>query len=187
MKNYAINIEDALESFATEFATNPHVLPDYLVKYPQFSIELVDLSRELSHMAILETDTSRDDAEYLNASLNKFRNITAQPNGLQSAPYSLFKNVAKQLKIPFLIMLSIRERRVEPSTISNQFLELFAKALGATVQDFQSYLSLPTHVTAKASKADQKPIMASKVSFEEILNDAQISPQDLVKLLEKTE
>lgn len=186
MTNYAINIEDALEAFATEFAINPHVLPDYLVKYPQFSIELVDLSRELSHMAVLQTDTSRDDAEYLKASLNKFRTIQAQPNELQSAPDSFFKNISKQFKIPFTIMLSIRERRVDPSTVPDQFIELFAKALSTTVQDFQSFLSLPTYVTAKSNKSDQKPIMASKVSFEKILKDAEISPQELVTLLEKT-
>lgn len=186
MTNHAITIEDALEAFATEFATNPHVLSDYLAKYPQFAIELVDLSRELSYMAILQTDSSRDNPEYLKASLNKFQTIQTQLDGLQSAPDSFFKNISKQFNIPFSIMLSIRERRVEPSTISDQLVELFANVLNTTVQEFRSYLSLPTNVALKSNKSDRKPIIASKVPFDEILKDAALSQQELVKLLEKT-
>jgi hypothetical protein len=155
------------------------------MEYPQFSIELVDLSRELSRMAILQDDPSRDDENFVNASLQRFKTTQIQTNNLQAAPDNLFKTVAKKLKIPYLILLSIRERRVEPSTISEQFLKLFARALGTTPLDLQSFLSQPINVTVRANKSDQKPVLPSKVAFEQILNDAQISSEELTELLEK--
>lgn len=185
MNNQELTIEDVSEAFATEFASNPNALKKFLMKYPQFSIELVDLSRGLSHMAVLEDDPSRDDETFLSASLQRFKTTQVQTNNLQSAPDNLFKTVAKKFKIPYLILLSIRERRIEPSTISDHFLKLFSRALGTTPLDLQSFLSQPINVTVRANKSDQKPAVPSKVAFEQILNDAQISSEKLAELLEK--
>lgn len=185
MKNHAISKEDALETFASDFATNPNVLLEYLSKYPQFSIDLVDLSRELTHMARLEEDTSRDDEALLSLSMLKFNNENLGSSKLQFASDNLFKSVAKKFKIPYLVMLAIKERRIEPSTISDQLMELIAKILDTTNQDLKLFLSHSISVSVKANKSNHKPITASKVSFEQILRDANISSEKLAELIEK--
>lgn len=185
MKNHAISKEDVLETFASDFATNSTVLREYLAKYPQFSIDLVDLSRELTHMARLEEDSSRDDEALLSLSLLKFNNENLGSSKLQFASDSLFKSVAKKFKIPYLVMLAIKERRIEPSTIPDQLMKLIAKILDTTSQDLELFLAHSISVSIKASKSNNKPVTGSKVSFEQILKDANISSEKLTELIEQ--
>lgn len=185
MTNHPFTLEDALEAFASEYSSNPNALKKYMGEYPQFAIELVDLSKNLRYMNYLEEETSRDDEVFLNATLQRFKTANVPIGSLESAPDSFFKDVAKKFKIPNQIMLSIRERRVEPSTLSAQLLELIARALGTNPQGLQSFLSLPIKPSIRANKSDQKPVAPSKVAFEKILSDAQITSQELTELLKK--
>jgi hypothetical protein len=186
MNNQEFTLEDVLEAFATEFSSNPNTLKKYLAEYPQFSIELVDTSRELSRLSLLEEDTSNDDDVFLNASFMKLKAAQSQLNSLQPVPEESFRIAAKKFKIPFSIMLALKEKRVEPTTISNQLLELFAKALATTTRNFESYLSGPLSISIKSNKSDEKPTLGAKVPFEQILRDANISSEELAALIERS-
>jgi len=185
MTNHETTLEVVLEAFATELATNPNALKKYLSAYPQFSIELVDLSMELRQLAEAAEDTSRDDEAFMSDTLMKFQIPQVRVHRNQRIPGESFRNAAKKFKIPFSIMLAIKEKRVEPSTISNRLLDLIARAIEISTEDFQSYISGPINLSVKANKSDEKPTAAAKVPFEKILRDANTSSDDLAELIER--
>lgn len=182
MNNQKFNLEEVLEAFATEFTTNQQILSKYLVEFPQHSIELVDLSRELSRMELLEGDESRDDVAFIEARLKDFQAAQTRSHSIEDGA---FRIATEKFGIPFSIMKALKERRVEPPTIANHLLELIAKAMETTSEALYAYLLGPINVSYRASKSDSKPIVGEKVSFDKILHDANISSEALADKIER--
>jgi hypothetical protein len=188
MNSQEFTLEDVLEAFASEFSLNPNILKKYLAEYPQFSVELVDTSRELGRLEHLEADTSHDDETFLNTSFARFKAAQEQVQGQghQSISEESFKIASKKFKIPFSIMLALKERRTDPSTIPNQLLALIAQALATTTRNLELYLAGPLSISIKSNKSDEKPTPGVKVPFEQILQDANMSGEELTQLIKQS-
>ncbi len=188
MTNYAPSRDEILKAYAVEFEEDTKALSKFIAQFPQYSIELVDLSRELTRQKILEDQSQQVDEDFINVSIERYKSGRVKTQSLQNAPIQIFKDAAKRLGIPFQIMISIRERRVEPSTIATQILDRFAETLKTTRNELQAFLALPLQVSAgRVNKSDQRPETATKVDFERVLSDAGMTRQRFMELLEQGE
>jgi hypothetical protein len=176
--------EDVLNAFAMDFEPGARVLERYLSQYPEYSLQLVDLSRELSREFDDDRPLSANDLEAINAGMRRLLERPATLQALQEAPAKTFTNAAKALGWPLQAGLALRERRIEASTIPARVYEKLAQALQAPVAVLHSFLALPPQVSQlRASKSSTKPVAAEKVSLERTLREAGVDEEVLSKLL----
>lgn len=177
--------EDVLGAFAMDFEPGKTgVLERYLSQYPEYSLQLVDLSRELSREIDENRLLSADELATVNRGMHQLQKRMATLQSLQDAPAKMFIEAAKASALPMQVALALRERRVETSTIPVRILEVLAQALRASVAVLNSYLALPPQVSQlRANKSSVKPTAAEKVPFERILREAGVDEATLSKLL----
>jgi hypothetical protein len=180
--------EDVLRAFAMEFAEGAGILQRYLNEYPQYSLDLVDLSRELSRQFDEAAELTAEDLRFVNSGVERFRVGRVTVHDLEAATAKRFTDAAIALNIPLQAGIAFRERRVEVSTVPARFLAKFASALQASIATLESFLALPPAVSlARANKSVEKPTAAQKVSFERVLTDAGVSQERLAELLSQDE
>jgi hypothetical protein len=98
------------------------------------------------------------------------------------------RELAKALRVPRQIITAFRERRVIVSSIPRSFLARIATALNTTLEQVYAALSLPADVAcARSHKADEKPVSAGPVTFEQLLKDAQVSAEKRAELMANDE
>jgi hypothetical protein len=183
-KHSPIAQEDVLGAFAMDFEPGAGILERYLSQHPEYSLQLVDLSRELSREFDDDRPLSDDDLATVNAGMRRLQERTATLQSLQEAPAKMFTDAARALELPIQAGLALRERRIDASTIPSRILDKLAQALKASVVVLRSYLALPPQVSQlRASKSSTKPTAAEKVSFERILREAGVDEDVLSKLL----
>lgn len=177
--------EDVLGAFAMDFESGkPGVLERYLSQYPEYSLQLVDISRELSRTLEEEEPLNAGELATVSSGMHRLQKLTATVQSLQDAPAKTFTNAVKALALPMQAGLALRERRVDVSTIPARILETLAQALQASVEVLGSYLALPPQVSQlRANKSSVKPTEAEKVSFERVLREAGMDEAALSKLL----
>lgn len=177
-------IEDVLNAFAMDFEPGAGLLEQYLLQYPEYSLQLVDLSRELSRELDDNRPLSADDFAAVDTGMRRIQNGPATLESLQSAPAKMFTAAVAALGLPIQAGLALRERRIEASTIPSRVLENLARALQAPVAVLHAYLALPPQASQlRASKSSNKPLPAEKVSLERILREAGCEENVLAKLL----
>lgn len=177
--------EDVLSAFAMDFEPGKTgVLARYLSQYPEYSLQLADLSRELSREVEEEKPLNADELASVSRGINRLQRRTATVQSLQNAPVKIFTEAAKVSALPMQAGLALRERRIDVSTIPSRILETLAQALQASVAVLSSYLALSPQVSQlRANKSNVKPTTAEKVSFEKVLREAGLDEAALSKLL----
>jgi hypothetical protein len=184
MTKSPITREDVLGAFAMDFESEAGVLERYLARYPEYSLQLVDLSRELSREFDDDTPLTADDLAVVNAGMRRLQECTATLQSLRKAPANIFTDAAKALALPMQVGLAFRERRIAAATMPVPILKKLAQALKTSVTVLHSYLALPPQVSQlRASKSSTKPVAAEKVSFERVLREAGVDEEALSKLL----
>ena len=179
--------EDVLNEFAMDFGPRAGVLQRYLSRYPEHSLQLVDLARELSREFDDDTPLSADDLAAVDAGVSRLQKacISLQAlQALQAAPAKTFTDAVNKLGLPIQVGLALRERRIEASTVSSRALAELAQALGAQVDVLRAHMALPPQKSQlRASKSSTKPMDAEKVSLERILREAGYAEDALSKFL----
>jgi hypothetical protein len=178
--------DEVLYAFAVEDDGGRDTLMRYLTAYPQYTHDLVDLSRELTRTA-LDEPLSAADALRVNSAVARYRAGT-----VKQAPVTLasqaFNVAAERLQLPLFAMLAFRERRVDLASVPARFLERLAGALETSLDQLRAFLSQPAMVSAaRQSKSRVKPAAATKVSFEKVLRDAGVEVARVQALIERGE
>jgi hypothetical protein len=75
--------------------------------------------------------------------------------------------------------------RVAIDSISRRTLERLAKHFGATVEVLVDAISGPQTSASRSYKADERPSVGEKVSFERVLRDADVSDEIIADLVAK--
>lgn len=177
-------IEDILNAFAMDFEPGAGVLQRYLSQHPEYSLQLVDLARELSREFDEDRPLDADDIAAVNAGMRRVLEGPGTLQALQAAPAKTFTDAVKALGIPIQVGLALRECRIDASTIPSRVLAKLAQALQAPVGVLQAHLALPAQASRlRANKSNTKPIAAEKVSLERILKEAGCNEDALSKLL----
>jgi hypothetical protein len=165
--------EDVLNAFAMDFEPGAGVLQRYISQYPQYSLQLIDLARELSREFDDDRPLDANDLTAVDAGMRKLQRASISLQTLQAAPAKKFTDAVKKLGLPIQVGLALRECRIEASTVPSRVLAKLSQALEAPVEVLLAHLALPPQTSQlRASKSSTKPAAAEKVSLERILRDA---------------
>lgn len=176
--------DDVLRAFAVDFGEGPAVLSRYLTDFPQYAVDLVDLSRELTRSEVVEESLTEEDVLDVRRGLDRFRRKRKQNVEVPDLQPKAFLDAAKQLNLPLQVMMAFRERRVELVSVPIRFRCALADALRTTRTGLENFLALPPQVAAaRANKSSVKPVAAEKVSFERILIDAAVASERVAELI----
>jgi hypothetical protein len=178
-----------LDAFAVEPVHDRTTLERYLRDFPQFSDELVELSREVSR--IIDEDEiplAAHEEALIEAAWQSYASIEKRsakdPLAALSVPQ--LREVAHALDVPRQVIMAFRERRVKLESVPKPFLEALARVLSCSVNLLLSGLSAPSgHALARSYKADVKPSAGAEISFEQLLIDAGVPETKRTKLLDE--
>ena len=183
-KQPQITANDVLRAFAMDFEPGAGVLQRYLARYPEHSLALIDLSRELTREFDDDVSPGAVEFDLVAAGMARLRENIVTLQALQAAPAKVFADAIKVLSLPMQVGLAFRERRIEVATLPRRVLAKMAEALQTSTETLLSYLVLPPDAPlARARKSTAKPATPAKVSFERILQDAGVDEPSISNLL----
>lgn len=183
----ASTLEEILEDFAAEPTHDKAMLEQYLREYPQFAIELIDLSRHLRR-------TEKSDTSPLTANETALVNAawlghvaSMRPSG-EADPFARLdvtksREIARALDIPRQVVIGLQERRAKPASIPRRFLGQLAAKMNVTYDALAAALALPAPQPAVSYKADEKPVVPEQVTFEQLLIEANVAVDKRAALL----
>lgn len=153
--------EEVLDAFAVELNHGRETLEQYLRDFPEFSNELVDLSRELGRIYIEdEKPMSAQEQALIDAAWQRHMPIETKSlkDPLADLSVSQLREVASKLDVPRQVVTAFRERRVIVEFVPRRFLTRLAGALNRTVDLLIAALTIPAAPSlARSYKADGKP------------------------------
>lgn len=182
------SLEEVLESFSIEHDVGTATLQKYLTAYPAFSNEIIDLSREMARpLAEDEEPLSEYDRRLISSAVTRIQNA---PGKTMIDPFAdlsaqKMRDISKALNLPRQVVMAFRERTVAAESIPQRFLSRFAELLQSSVQQLTTSLEQPPMAVAGSYKSDGKPRNVQKITFEQLLRDADLSEQDIATLMEE--
>jgi hypothetical protein len=181
--------EDVLYAFAMEATSGRDTLEQYLRDYPRYAAELIDLSYELScEVDENEMPLSAEDRALIDSAWE--RHAEALPNEivdpLMSMSVAQQQELAQILDIPRQVILAFRERRVDLTSVPSCFLDRFASMANSTVEIMFGNVTRLSPKTGLSTsyKADDRPTTQTPITFEQILIEANVSPEKLALLMQ---
>ena len=184
-------LEDILDEFAMEADLGRETLERYLLAYPEYAEDLVDLAGELARQNLpFEGDLTETEQGLIDAAWRKHE--AAAPRYVQNPLAALtvpqLRSAAAMLGVPRQVITAFRERLVLSASVPERFLARFAEAVGQRVEAIRDWLEFGGMPEPERSyKADGKPGEASQVSLERILADAEVPPEKRAELLSDRE
>ncbi|MBB4263570.1 hypothetical protein [Bradyrhizobium sp. CIR3A] len=186
--------EDILLAFSVEPLHDKATVERYLALNPQYTEDFIDLLGELRSPPVLRSDVVDDE----DAAQRAWNALTAvPPQGLDSAsvanPFDSFTGtsfvaLAEGLRIRRSILIALRDRLINASSIPAPFLNRLAHATQFPAEKLRAYLHLPAIVPAGASyKANEKPAAPAKIDFEQLLDNSGISADEKRDIFTSTE
>lgn len=178
--------DEVLDAFAVEDVPGRPTLERYLVLYPEYAGELVDLARALDHEVYDDTGPlSAGDQALINSAWAWHAAATSSSAAdpfarLTSAQW---RDVAQRLDVPRQVMTAFRERRVLLASIPGIFLARLAAALNASVEQIRSAWEIAQPALARSYKSDGKPAVSEPVTFERVLIEAGVPDDKRARLL----
>lgn len=187
MKDQNISREDILRDFSVEFNFSEDTLQKYLIEFPEYANELVDLSLELSREIDDCLPLTSDDKMSIDSALDRFRKGLIQQSEQVDIPPKHFLNAAKLLDLPKQVLMAFGGKRVELASVPLHFLNRLAIVLQVTTAQLKAFLTLPPAQYNRSYKSNVKPTAPSKVSFEKILHDALVSEERIQEIINRGE
>jgi hypothetical protein len=179
--------EDVLGAYTVEADHGRTTLERYLREYPQFTADLIELSSELAQEGDISTAPLGAEEQALIESAWQRHIAAGRPapvDPLASLSVPELRAIAQQLGLPRQILAAFRERRVLPESVPRWLAERLAGLLGTPLDEFLNLLArAPTLQTTRSYKADVQPQAQPQVSFEQLLADACVPPDQRVRLL----
>jgi transcriptional regulator with XRE-family HTH domain len=173
--------EDVLDAFSVEPDIGCDTLERYLRDFPQYTTELIDLSFELSkEVCGEEIPLSSETYALIGRLWQQHLAPTAQDilDPFAALSVEQQRDLARQLNLPRQVISAFRQRRVKPQSISASFLKRLGEVLDCSVEVVTTVLGQsPQAITAQSFKSDNRPESVSQVSFEQILIDAGVPPE----------
>lgn len=186
------SLDGVLEQFMMEDAHDAAALERYVRDYPQFALQLIDLSRLIATVDAEEkeddqplsaTDQSRIDAAWIT------HKAAAPASSQDDDPFATLtgakgKAVADRFGVPRQVIVCFREHRVDPSTVPTPIARGLAEEAGVPLAHVIAAMQRPVIMaTGRNYKADGQPGAEGKMSFEQILIDAGVPDCDRARLL----
>lgn len=183
-------LEDVLDEFAMEADIGRVTLERYLVAFPEYANELVDMSRELARpVEAFAGPLTAQDVKAINEAWRRYEAAAPRPivDPWAALTVDELRQAARVLDLPRQVLTAFRERRVLPTSVSDRFLKRFSQALGASAEVLRDWMKPSMGELARSYKADEKPLETVQVTFERILMDAGVPPERRTDLMSDTD
>jgi len=182
-----ISCDDVLDAFLMEADTGRDALEGYLRKYPQYAVNLLDLSREISRSNdSTSTPLSEADTSIIQAAWQRHASISAGPidDPLMSLTPDRLNSITQSLRVPRQILTAFRERRIIVASVPLPFLQNLASAMSITVDRLTDVLEQESGIVPAGSyKSDVKPSAPAKITFKQTLIDAEVEADRMAELM----
>ncbi|MGX7703881.1 hypothetical protein [Methylobacterium sp. Gmos1] len=186
------SLEDVLTDFATLDGPPEARLDEFILRFPEFENELMELAEELLlHVGGDVSECAPVDERQAAASRRRFTEIEHRIVDHSATPVIVAdpfagrtpKAVAATFDCSVLFLARLRDRVVRSEELSTGFIATLAKALATSAEEVAAYLALPSRIPAGASfKSDSKPEATRKQGFLEALETSQLSEQQKRRL-----
>jgi hypothetical protein len=174
------NKDDILAAFAMEEFIKPATLKTYLVRYPEFSDDLLALFDELL-LVDLEAEEMIETPEAILA--------TATHDRIAKVQTSLYgeglRSLAQRLSLPRWFLLELHAGSVRIGSVPGQLIKNIAEQIGVRMQDVINGMQRNSG-KAYAFKADNKPITHHPVDFWVYVDQASLSNEHKAALYQLT-
>lgn len=176
-----VSEEEVLLAFSVEPTQDRETLEQYLREYPEHTKALVACSIELMLDATRndEGDVVPDGA--IDRAWQRFQSTISQPdpvpviNPFAALNPNTFKALAEKLGINNLLLIRLRDRGIDATTIPRRFLQRLATELGATAEGVMDYLqSPPAMVSGHSFRSTVKPTVTKPISFEKAVETSHL-------------
>ena len=183
----SLPLQDVLEQFAMEASTGRQILERYIQSYPDYAVDLVDLSREMDRLPPYPSgDLTLEEEELIEAAWRRHQASAPRPaaNPLSALTIPQMRSAAATLGVPRQVLTAFRERMVISASVPDRFMTRFAEAIGrhaGAVRDWLEHGEMQE--AARSFKAADKPDEASQVTLDRLLADAEVSSERRAELL----
>lgn len=186
--------DEVLLAFAVEPTHDRDTVDRYLRTYPEFAREILSLSTELrltrvtalSSPAEVIQDVGLEKAwqEFRSCVPKRQRSVEAI-NPFVDIKGQAFATLARTMNVPRSILVALRDRLVIGATIPERILSRLSEALTVPLGALREYLAGPPMIAAGANfKSDGKPEFQGQVSFQELIQNTEMTEEQRRSLLE---
>jgi hypothetical protein len=179
--------EDVLNAFAVEPDPSADTLDRYVREYPEYAVDLKELSQELLAPVTEATGPlSAEDTAFIDKAWKRHQAValSVQADPFAAVTVSVLREVANTLGIRRSVLTAFRERKVIFSSVPQAFLLRLASALNTPADALTKFLKLsPNPQPAFSYKADQKPKESGPVTFEQLLIESGMPEAERAKLM----
>ena len=184
-----LTLEAVLDLFEAEDTHDGDVLASYVDAYPQFALQLIDLSRLFAtsdaddDKPLSALDQSRIDAAWITHKAAG-PEVLDSTNPLDALIGERSKALASRLGVPRQVVTCLRERKVDPARTPRPILRVLGDTLEIPEAHVIAAMRQPQALGQNRSfKANGKPGATGQVSFEQVLIDASVAEADRARLL----
>jgi len=178
---------DVLEAFACETDTGRATLEKYLRDYPEYAEAIIDFATEISREIVVRKEplSSRERAMI---EVGWEKHVEAAPKPVAD-PFAVLSRVelgkvAELLELPKQVLTAFRDRTILAASIPKRFVERLAAQIHSDATTLMAYLATPPVLSvARSRKSNTKPKPANLKTFEQVLTDAGVPPEDRRKLM----
>ena len=165
--------EDVMRMFSIEEDQSKATLDAYLLQYPQYAMDLVELSLELELHA-LPSSNFEDDSETKPIDTSQVQAALSGENA---------KAIAKKLGFPRTVVAAFRDRTFAPETLPQSLVRRTASAASIGKAQLLAYLCMPTSMASGLSmKAMGKPELMEKTSFTDFVASLDLDEAQVARL-----
>ncbi|MER8674598.1 hypothetical protein [Mesorhizobium sp. M0037] len=205
MTNTEKTLGDVLYDFALAMpAPDPAVLDEFAKLYPEYADVLTDFAVQLAlgSGADDEDEGSADDpiSPAVSRAVSHFHNVAyeldraatggraeAVENPFATLSRESFRAFVAKIDASSVFVMKLRDRQIEPDTIESRpgFCQTFADELHVPTDALLAHFRGPQTLTAQQHfKADEKPTIPKRETFEEAVRNSGLTPEQQKRLLE---
>lgn len=183
---YGIPCEEVLNSFAMESDHSHSTLERYLLEFPQYAVDIANLSNEIARGAAKERELTTKERAIIDEAWKAY----------SSSPTTVSANIFSLLSVPELralseavgvkrqIIAAFREQRVIVDSIPKRFLSQLAGAMKVTMEEVKLALTVPlSFSSARYNKSEEKPVVVPPVTFEQLLIESEVPEEKRAELM----
>lgn len=186
--------ESVLLAFAVEADGSPGRLAQWVERHPEHADALVALAVDLALLPAREAALPTEGASAaVEAAWARFsagvaglaKPAVPAPDPFAGLDMPAFRTLASALGMPIMLLIRLRDRLVEVTTIPSRFLARLAAEVKWAPSDLVAYLDGSPAVPAGTSfKADEKPVIPPKQSWAAAVEASRPDPEQRQQLLE---
>jgi len=192
--------DEVLYAFSVEFQSDGNLLEEYINMYPQYRDELIDISIDLS-LSPEQMDMPVEGAvsESVERSWVKFQSLlaTSDPvslstmavkNPLEDLDKQSFLSLAKLLNVSRPFLARLRDRTIKGSTLPRLLIERTASAIDVEFELMRDVLYGSSTVSSDVRfKADGKPVADKQMTFDDAIENSNLSEEQKSELRQMKE